>query len=139
MNPPNQYIGIHHGHQITLTETGKNTAIDDDGNTWFFDKIWEMNYIHKRKIVDSVKSNGFDRNNSGFNTYKKSQELLAEQKLNQIMNDKPIQNDLFYSPKAYDSHFEKQSDDLKLKNDIMKERLRALEIFAKLFDVQNNH
>jgi hypothetical protein len=52
MNPPEQYSGIYQGHTYHLTETGKNTAIDDDGNYWTFDRIWNRDYI-KPVIVDS--------------------------------------------------------------------------------------
>ncbi|MBM2819286.1 MAG: uncharacterized protein HW410_968, partial [Nitrosarchaeum sp.] len=52
MNPPEQYSGIYHGRIYHLTETGKNTATDDDGNNWTFDKIWDRDYI-KPIIVDS--------------------------------------------------------------------------------------
>ena len=52
MNPPEEYSGIYRGHIYHLTETGKNTAIDDDGNYWTFDKIWNRDYI-KPVIVDN--------------------------------------------------------------------------------------
>jgi hypothetical protein len=52
MNPPDEYSGINNGHIYHLTETGKNTAIDDEGNTWTFDKIWNRDYI-KPVSVDS--------------------------------------------------------------------------------------
>jgi hypothetical protein len=52
MNPPEEYSGIYHGHIYHLTETGPNTATDDDGNTWTFDKIWNRDYI-KPINVDS--------------------------------------------------------------------------------------
>lgn len=52
MNPPEEYSGIYRGHIYHLTETGKNTAIDDDGNSWTFDKIWNRDYI-KPVIADS--------------------------------------------------------------------------------------
>ena len=52
MNPPEEYSGIYRGHIYHLTETGKNTAIDDDGNNWTFDKIWNRDYI-KPVIVDN--------------------------------------------------------------------------------------
>jgi hypothetical protein len=51
MNPPEEYSGIYQGHIYHLTETGKNTAIDDDRNYWTFDKIWNRDYI-KPVIVD---------------------------------------------------------------------------------------
>jgi len=49
MNPPAEYSGIYKGHIYHLTETGKNTAIDDDGNNWTFDKIWNRDYIKPSK------------------------------------------------------------------------------------------
>ena len=52
MNPPEQYSGIYKGHIYHLTETGKNTAVDDDANTWTFDKIWNRDYI-KPVTIDS--------------------------------------------------------------------------------------
>ena len=54
MNPPHQYQGIHKGHLITITETGKNTAVDENGNTWTFDKSWKMDYMPKGKIDDEI-------------------------------------------------------------------------------------
>jgi hypothetical protein len=45
MNPPEEYSGIYQGLTYHLTETGKNIAIDDDGNYWTFDKIWNRDYI----------------------------------------------------------------------------------------------
>jgi hypothetical protein len=45
MNPPEEYSGIYQGHIYHLIETDKNTAIDDSGNTWTFDKIWTRDYI----------------------------------------------------------------------------------------------
>jgi hypothetical protein len=52
MNPLEQYSGIYQGHTYHLTESGKNTAVDDDGNNWTFDKIWNRDYI-KPVNVDS--------------------------------------------------------------------------------------
>jgi hypothetical protein len=51
MNPPEEYSGMYQGHIYHLIETGKNTAIDDSGNTWTFDKIWTRDYI-KPVITD---------------------------------------------------------------------------------------
>jgi len=52
MNPPEEYSGIYKGHIYHLTETGKNAAIDDQGNKWTFDKTWNRDYI-KPAIVDN--------------------------------------------------------------------------------------
>ena len=52
MNPPKVHSGIYKGHIYNLTETGKNTAVDDDGNYWTFDKNWTMEYV-KPRIYES--------------------------------------------------------------------------------------
>jgi len=77
LNPPAQYVGIHEGHLVTITETSKNTAIDDKGNTWTFDKTWIKDFIYKGKIDDPITSHGYDRNHVKFSTYKQGQELVA--------------------------------------------------------------
>ena len=68
MNPPKEYSGIYQGHQYHLTETGKNTAIDDDGNNWTFDRIWNRDYIKPVSVdsdilnqqkIDAIESLGF--------------------------------------------------------------------------------
>lgn len=68
MNPPKEYSGIYQGHIYHLTETGKNTAIDDNGNNWTFDKIWNRDYIKpvnedndilNQKKIDAIKQLGF--------------------------------------------------------------------------------
>jgi hypothetical protein len=86
MNGPKQYHGIHHGKIIVLTETGKNKAIDEQGNIWSFEKEWKMNYVPKGKIVDAVsKYHGIDRNHAYFENYKNGQILVAEYTLEEIM------------------------------------------------------
>ncbi len=103
MNPPEQYSGIFQGHIYKLTETGKNTAIDDQGNTWTMDKIWNRDYI-KPNVVDSDILNqqkitaieqlgfgysdgqaifGFDRMDHRFADAKEQQQNKAQS----IMND----------------------------------------------------
>ena len=77
LNPPNEYFGIYKGKQIHLIETAKNTAIDADGDTWTFDKIWIKDFIYKGKIVDPKSSHGYDRDHVKFNIYQEKQELLA--------------------------------------------------------------
>jgi hypothetical protein len=68
MNPPDEYSGINKGHIYHLTETGKNTAIDDDGNNWTFDRIWNRDYIKSvhtdsdilnQKKIDAIEQLGF--------------------------------------------------------------------------------
>ena len=78
LNPPKQYEGIHKGHLITITETGKNKALDENGNTWTFDGTWIKDFINKGKIDDPISSQGYDRNHVRFSTYKQGQELIAD-------------------------------------------------------------
>jgi len=93
MNPPEIHDGINKGHIYHLTETSRNTAVDEFGNAWTLDKIWKMDYIPKGKIVDGVTQHGVDRNNSNFITYKQSQALLAQELSEQrylSYSDKPF-------------------------------------------------
>jgi hypothetical protein len=68
MNPPEEYSGIYKGHTYHLTESGKNIAIDDDGNNWTFDRIWNRDYIKpvnvdsdilNQKKIEAIESLGF--------------------------------------------------------------------------------
>jgi len=77
LNPPNEYFGRYEGELIHLIETGKNTTIDADGNTWTFDNRWIKDYIYKGKIEDPISSQGYDRNHVKFNAIMQEQELIA--------------------------------------------------------------
>lgn len=77
LNPPKQYQGTHKGHLITITETDKNKATDENGDSWTFDGTWIKDFINKGKIDDPISSQGYDRNHVRFNTYKQGQELVA--------------------------------------------------------------
>jgi len=77
LNPPDEYVGIYKGNLIHLIETGKNTAVDTDGNTWTFDNTWIKDYISIGKIDDPISSLGYDRNHVRFDTYKQGQELVS--------------------------------------------------------------
>jgi len=94
MNPPEIYDGINKGTIYHLTETGKNTAVDEFGNAWTLDKTWKMDYIPKGKIVDGITLHGIDRNNAWFDTYKQEQALLAQELVEQRY--------LFYSDEKFD-------------------------------------
>ena len=76
LNPPKEYDGINRGHIYHLTETGKNTAVDEFGNTWTLDKTWTKDYVKPERIVDSD-TNVFTRMHSEFAQYKDSQADLA--------------------------------------------------------------
>ena len=84
LNPPDEYVGIYKGDLIHIFETGKNTAVDENGNTWTFDKTWRMDYILKGKVIDGYTQHGIDRNNAWFNIYKQGQELLAQEAMEQL-------------------------------------------------------
>lgn len=54
LNPPKEYDGINRGHIYHLTETGKNTAVDEFGNSWSFKyNTWIMDYVLPNKIQDA--------------------------------------------------------------------------------------
>ena len=53
LNPPKEYDGINKGHIYHLTETGKNTAVDEFGDTWAFKyDTWIMDYVLPNKVQD---------------------------------------------------------------------------------------
>jgi len=72
LNPPKEYDGINRGHIYHLTETGKNTAVDEFGNTWALDKTWTKDYVKPERIVDSD-TDVFTRMHSEFAKYKDTQ------------------------------------------------------------------
>jgi|CXWL01.1.fsa_nt_gi hypothetical protein len=98
MNPPEEYSGINKGHIYHLTETGKNTAIDDEGNNWTFDKIWNRDYIKPVSVdsdilnqekIEAIESLGFqysdgqeifgfDRVDHRFTDIKKQEQMEAQ-------------------------------------------------------------
>lgn len=86
MNGQKQYMGIHHGKVILLTETDKNKAVDEEGNAWTYDVEWLMDYIPKGKLVDGVSTfHGIDRNHAYWNSYKQDQIIIAQKTLDEIM------------------------------------------------------
>ena len=107
MNPPEEYSGIYKGHIYHLTETGKNTAVDDDGNNWTFDKIWNRDYIKpvnvdndilNQKKMDAIEQLGFkysdgqeifgfDRFDHRFADTKNQQQIEAQSIMNNLCPD----------------------------------------------------
>ena len=82
MNPPSKYTGIHRGQTYELTETTKTTAVDGTGSSWSLKYgKWEKDYTAPPKIEDKLSMNGYTRDNSKFEIYKRGQQLLAESKL----------------------------------------------------------
>ena len=71
LNPPKEYDGINKGHIYHLTETGKNTAVDEFGNAWTLNKTWIKNYIKNERSQDTGDMK--NRNHSSFGTWKQMQ------------------------------------------------------------------
>jgi len=84
LNPPDQYDGIYKGHIYHLTETGKNTAVDEFGDTWSFEKgIWNKDYTMKQRPADGDWM-VFDRYHSGFGDALTEQQQIAEDTIAKI-------------------------------------------------------
>ncbi|AJW70688.1 hypothetical protein [Nitrosopumilus adriaticus] len=138
LNPPKEYSGIHKGHLIHLFETGKNMAIDSSGNTWTFDKTWKMDYIPLEKPIDGITQHGIDRNNAWFESYKKGQELLAEEKLDLMLDDLETEENSKHAPQTHYGDFYNSSENIQLQSDIKFQKLKAKYIFSQLYDVKHN-
>ncbi len=77
LNPPKEYDGINKGHIYHLTETGKNTAVDEFGNSWSFKyDVWIMDYIKNERSQDTGDMK--NRNHSSFGTWKQMQAEMAK-------------------------------------------------------------
>jgi len=141
LNPPKQYTGINDGHLITITEIGKNTAIDQKGNTWTFDKTWEMDFILNGKIDDGISAHGYDRNYVAFSNYKYGQELLAKQILDEFCPKCGIES----FEEIGDVKFYRYPDTVyKLNDPVVKKMLeyeneKAMKTLQKMFDEMYNH
>ena len=118
MNPPKEYSGIYKGHIYHLTETGKNTAIDDNGNNWTFDKIWNRDYIKSITIdsdilnqnkIHAIEQLGFQYSDGqeifGFN---RMDHRFADTKNQQQIEAQTIMNSL--CPGCHKEPFEKIND-----------------------------
>jgi len=155
MNPPNEFTGIYKGHIYRLTETGKNTAIDDEGNSWSFDKTWNRDYIkpvkqnveilNENKIM-AIESLGFDypdakeifgvtRLDHRFKDSKEQQKIEADVVINSICPEckeksfEEINNIFFYNMPERHSKLEESSDAIKI------EEQKALEFLKKYFSL----
>lgn len=138
LNTPKQYQVIHMGKSMTITETGKNTAIDEYGNTWTFDIEWKMDYVPQVKIDEGLTSKGIDRNNVKFNTYKKGQELIANYNLETSADGSRIQSKTLDAPKSFDYSYISRADDTQLKNLLEYEKDRVNSLYADQFVVSGD-
>lgn len=124
LDPPAKHLVMYKKDLITITETGKNSAIDENGNTWVFDKSWRIDEIPSPEILEPITSHGYDRNQVQFSSYKMGQELIANNVLNNILDGKTIQNDLA-DAFSYDIRYIHRSEDMKLQKDIENEKNSA--------------
>ncbi len=137
LNPPAKHQGNYKGKLIEITETGKNTAVDENGNTWTLSGSWTMDYVSQGKIDDGLTSQGIDRNNLRFNSYKQGQALIAEYNLKTSADGSLIQSKTVGESKTYEVDFIKRSDDIELQNRIAHEKERANNWFADNFVVNS--
>ncbi|HXG73430.1 MAG TPA: hypothetical protein VNK44_01240 [Candidatus Nitrosotenuis sp.] len=88
LNPPKKHIGIYKGHQIELTETSKDKAVDAEGRIWTFDKVWSMDFIPPKKQDRGPTSHGYNRYDVGFARQLEEQITIAKAKLNTMINSR---------------------------------------------------
>jgi len=138
LNPPAQYQSTYNGHPVTITETEKNVGIDQEGNSWTFDKQWKMDYVSQAKIDDGITSQGIGRNNVKFSSYKQGQELIAEYTLKTSPDGSLIQSKTVGKSLSYDSDFISRSNDVMLQKLIENEKNRADRWFSDNFVVDAN-
>jgi len=141
LNPPNEYVGIYKGNLVHLIETGKNIAVDGQGNNWTFDKVWKKDYIPNGKIDDGITSHVYDRNHVTFSIYKYGQELLAKQILDEFCPKCGIEsfneiNDIeFYQ---FPDTIYKRDDPI-VQNMLEHENEKAMKVLQKMYDEMYNH
>jgi len=135
LNPPNQYVVIHKGNQMTITEIEKNVGLDQDGNLWTYDSYWKMDYQPQGKIDDGITSQGIDRNSVRFSSYKQGQILLAEHQLQTSVDGSLIKTKILEESKPYDYDFKTRSNNIELQNRMASELNRANDLFENRFVV----
>lgn len=136
LDPPKTYQVIHHGKIFIITEFGKNSAIDDYGNTWSFNKTWQMDSKPIIKKDVTLTSKWFDRNHPLFNTYKDGQVLLAQEVFNDLVNGKSIQNNSLDEAITFYGKFLKRTENMQLQQDKLNEIKNAQVILEKLINTQ---
>ncbi len=132
LNPPPEHTGIYKGHQIRITETDKNTAIDSDGNVWRFDKEWIMDYVPPERVDVESLFHGYGRNDVGFVKYRENQILIAKSKYNEIVK-KVIQENPFEFREISIGKYVSRFEDENLKNRQIESVKIAEETFKKLY------
>jgi len=135
LNPPEQIMALDRiGYIHTLTILDKNSATDENGNTWNkIDNIWIAEFKIK-KIYDKITLHGINRNNDLFPVYIKEQQTLAESILKKILV-KPIINPYFGKTNSVqmDLSYIDKRDTLEFKQKLSNEENKARQLYAELF------
>ena len=137
MNPAEQYDGIDRGQIYHLTETGKNTAVDEFGDSWTFQYgIWMKDYIKQDRIQDE-ETLVFDRMHSDFAEYR---EHLSNNAFLQLSETCPLCIEQYAdfedsTSLEYGNKINKLSDP-EIQMLMVVEEQKAQEIMKRLLDVK---
>ena len=125
---------------VVILENTKSTE------TIYIDKELSADYygykivpIIENEPSDKITMHGIDRNNNMFDSYLLGQELVAQNTLNKILNEKSIQKNSMPQPFTYEYDFLKRSEDPILQKNISNEIIKAQKIFYEKFVVTINH
>ncbi|WP_179367887.1 hypothetical protein [Candidatus Nitrosotenuis sp. DW1] len=127
INPPEQYIGIDRGHQVTITEISKNRAIDEKGNLWIFDKEWHKEIVMPEKTDRESTAHGFNRESRQFSNMVIEQQSIAEKKMDELTHGKQINKSNTSNSFSPVINYISRSEDLELQQRIQSEQRRANE------------
>ncbi len=136
LNPPDTYSGVHKGHIYHLTETGKNSAVDQSGDSWTYDRgAWAKDYVKSKRPEDGAWK-VMNRYHSGFAQYKEGQITLAEQTRGKMLDYESIQNDMpsFVAGPTDDTDKRQSEEFLRL---VQSEKERAAKYLAMMYIKQN--
>jgi len=175
LNPPTvEYITDKYGetHALIIKEVVNGKRMDENGRLWILvDGAWEpytgrYDQIHP-EVREAREQSGtpsvIDRDGDHFTTYKNKQALLAEEKLNQMLDDKQmintiwgkltyIESDLYHdanwekltyieSDLYHDANYNsttKRANDKELQLNMEYEALRAAQFFEQLYTGGHN-
>lgn len=132
LNPPKEYLGIDKGRLVRLTEISKDSAVDENGDLWTYDKTWIKNFKIQKTIDEEPTSHGYNRNHDKFKEYKENQIRLAESKLKELLLNKTLTEDMS-EPKSISITYISRYDNKKLQTSIIDEAKRAEKIIAERY------
>lgn len=162
MNPPEEYSGIYKGHIYHLTEAGKNTAVDDEGNNWTFAKTWNRDYIKpvtvdneilNQEKIGAIEQLGFqysdgqaifgvDRVDHRFADTKNQQQIEAQTIMDNLCPDchkKPFEKiDNIFSYSLPDRHSKLVANENLMKNEDQKARQFLQTFFDQIYHKSPN-